>query len=103
MFTDEMMLYRMFLRYCNSHAATKVSCLSKSSSIKLESTLENYIRVKVAKFKNVEEFILVVEQKGIMKLAFKIESPVKFQDKNHDTNFLLETVDGELEIVFRNS
>jgi|GEM_PF-6480248 len=103
MFTDEMMLHRMFVRYCNTHVVTRVSYLSKSSTMTLESTFKNYIAVSVTKLRSIEEFIAVIEQKGIMKMAFRITAPVKIAVNNRDTHFLLETVDGELKIVFRNS
>lgn len=103
MYTDEMMRHKMFVSDCESHVVTKVSCLSNSTSIILESTFENPLTVKVSKFKSIEQFILVAEQKGNMKMAFKITEPIKIKNKNLDTHYLLETADGVLEIVFRNS
>ncbi|WP_281862684.1 hypothetical protein [Planomicrobium okeanokoites] len=103
MFTDEMMRHRMFVRYCETHVVTSVSCLSDSTSITLNSTLENPLIMKVTKFKSIEQFIIVAEQKGIMKIAIKITEPIKIKDKNRETHFLLETVDGQMEIIFRNS
>lgn len=103
MYTDEMMRHRMFVRYCDTHVVTRVSCLSKSSTIALESTFENPLIVKVSKFKSIEQFILMAEQKGIMKMAFKIRESIKIKNKNRETHFLLETVDGKIEIIFRNS
>ncbi|AQU78446.1 hypothetical protein [Planococcus faecalis] len=103
MLTNEMMLHRMFVRYCNTHVVTRVSYLSKSSKITLESTFENYLSVKVGKLKSIENFIMVVEQRGIMKMAYKITAPVKINIKNQDTHFLLESIDGQLKIVFSNS
>ena len=103
MITDEMMLHRMFVRYCNTHVVTVVSYRSKSSAMTIATTVENSVAVKVAKFKSIERFIIVIDQKNIMKLAFRVIAPIKFKNGKYNPSFLLETADGELEIVFRNS
>ena len=103
MITDEMMLHRMFVRYCNTQVVTVVSYCSKSSAITIASTVENFVEVKIAKFKSIERFIIVVDQKDIMKVAFRVIAPVKFKIGKYNPSFMLETADGDLEIVFRNS
>ena len=93
----------MFVRYSETHMVTMISYLSKTSSLKIVSTFENPLTAKIEKFKSIEYFILVVNQKNIMKMAFRIISPVKFKGNEYDASFLLETPDGELGINFRDS
>lgn len=103
MYTDESMLHRSFVKYFNTHEVTKVSYHSKSSSIVLEATFENPIAVSISEIKSIEQFTIVAVQKGIVKMAFKIKASVAKKSNKPDIQFLLETIDGEFEIVFRNS
>ena len=103
MITNDMMIHKMFVRCSETHTVTMISYLSKTSSLKIVSTFENPLTVKIEKFKSIERFIIVVNQKNIMKVAFGILSPIKFISAEYDASFLLETTDGELKITFRDS
>lgn len=103
MITDEMMLYRLFNRFCETHFVTLVSYHSKSSAMTLTSTIENRVRVKVRKFKSIERFILEIAQGKCVRLRFLICTPLKYRHDNFEPAFLLETEEGIVKIIFRNS
>lgn len=103
MFTDEMMLHRLFNRVCENQLVTTVSYRSESSTMLLASTIENPVTVKVVKFKSIENFILGIAQGNYLRMRFLIRSPLTSMPDKYEPSFLLKTPDGEVKITFRNS
>lgn len=103
MITDDMMLYRLFNRVCQNHLVTIVSYRSKSTTMTVASSYDYPVTVKVLKFRSIDDFIFGIAQVDILRMRFRICMPVRYKNDRYAPSFLLETAEGELEVIFRNS